>query len=274
MKKRDARDFQNKVVLITGAARNIGAAIAREFASKGASIAVADICQNLKTIPYPMSTSMDLHQTIKDLKRFGVDVIGCTCDVRNEHQVKSMIEKVDKTFGHLDILVNNAGVISLTSIEALSEEAWDEVLDVCLKGTFFCCKHALRLMKARRYGRIINISSLAGHLGLGMAVHYVAAKHGVIGLTRSLAMEVAGLNIHVNAVCPGTVESPMLAGIANQINFKGDAYSHFSRGHLIKNYKISPEDIAKAVCWLASDANRVITGTTINVDAGWSVGGL
>lgn len=267
-------EFHSKVALITGGARNIGFEIAREFASRGASIAIADICRNLDTIPYDMSSSHDLNQALAKLEHLGGEVMGLKCDVRNEHQVKSTIQKVVKSFGHLDILVNNAGVISLSTIETLSEEAWNEVLDICLKGTFFSCKHAIPHMIAQHSGRIINISSLAGQMGLGMSVHYVAAKHGVIGLTKSLAMEVANHNIYVNAVCPGTVESPMLTGIASQINLEGDAYKHFSRGHLMKKFKITPIDIAKAVCWLASETNRTITGTTINVDAGWSAAGM
>ena len=267
-------DFQNKVALITGGARNIGFAIARELASRGASIAIADICRNLRTIPYDMSSPAELHSAVEDLEQYNTKTLGLECDVRYERLVQATVKKVIQAFGRIDILVNNAGVISLSSIETLSEQAWDEVLDVCLKGTFFSCKHTVPQMIRQRYGRIINISSLAGQMGLGMAVHYVAAKHGVIGLTKSLAMEVASHNIHVNAVCPGTVESPMLSGLATQINLEGDAYQHFARGHLMKKYRIAPDDIAKAVCWLASTANRTITGSVINVDAGWSAAGM
>jgi NAD(P)-dependent dehydrogenase (short-subunit alcohol dehydrogenase family) len=122
-------------------------------------------------------------------------------------------------------------------------------------------------------GKVVNISSVAGLRGLGLSVHYAAAKHGVIGLTKALAMEVADHNINVNAICPGTVESPMLEGLASQINLEKDAYEHFSQGHLIRGQRITPQDIANAVRWLASDESRFLTGTVINVDAGWSAKG-
>jgi len=119
----------------------------------------------------------------------------------------------------------------------------------------------------------VNISSVAGLRGLGLSVHYAAAKHGVIGLTKALAMEVADHAINVNAICPGTVESPMLKGLASQINLKKDAYEHFSQGHLIREQRITPQDIANAARWLVSEDSRFLTGTIISVDAGWSAGG-
>jgi NAD(P)-dependent dehydrogenase (short-subunit alcohol dehydrogenase family) len=163
--------------------------------------------------------------------------------------------------------------MSLYPIAELSEEAWDEVVDVCLKGAFFCSKHAIPHMVERRYGKIINIASVAGQVGLGMSAHYCAAKHGVVGLTKALAKEVADLNINVNVVCPGTVESPMLEGLASQLALDEEVYAHFSQKHLFQDRHITPADIARAVRWLASDESRCMTGATINVDAGWSVGG-
>jgi NAD(P)-dependent dehydrogenase (short-subunit alcohol dehydrogenase family) len=124
-------------------------------------------------------------------------------------------------------------------------------------------------MVEQQYGKIVNISSVAGLRGLGLSVHYAAAKHGVIGLTKALAMEVADQNINVNAICPGTVESPMLAGLASQIDLDKDAYEHFSQGHLIQGKRITPQDIANAVRWLASEESRFLTGTVISIDAGW-----
>ena len=128
-------------------------------------------------------------------------------------------------------------------------------------------------MVKQHYGKVVNISSVAGLRGLGLSVHYAAAKHGVIGLTKALAMEVADHAINVNAICPGTVESPMLKGLASQINLKKDAYEHFSQGHLIREQRITPQDIANAARWLVSEDSRFLTGTIISVDAGWSAGG-
>ena len=269
MAKEIQQDFKDKTALITGGARNIGLAIARDLASQGASVAIVDICHDLETVPYDLSTVADLDRSADELAALGVRSIGLQCDVRNEKQVKKTIDLVAEEFGQLDILVNNAGVISLSSLSHITERAWDEVLDVCLKGTFFCCKHAVPYMVKNKYGKIVNISSVAGLRGLGLSIHYAAAKHGVIGLTKALAMEVADHNINVNAICPGTVESPMLAGLAFQIDLDGDPYEHFSQGHLIRGRHITPLDIANAVRWLVSDESRFLTGTVISIDAGW-----
>ena len=269
----ESDELAGRTALVTGGARNIGLAVAKVLASGGADVAVADICRDLKTIPYGMSDHRTLEEAVSEISALGARSLGITCDVRAEAQVKAAIERVIREFGQLDILVNNAGVMSLYPIAELSEEAWDEVVDVCLKGAFFCCKQAIPHMAERRYGKIINIASVAGHVGLGMSTHYCAAKHGVVGLTKALAKEVAELSINVNAVCPGTVESPMLKGLASQLTLDEDVYAHFSQKHLFQDRHITAADIARAVRWLASDESRCITGTTINVDAGWSVGG-
>ena len=262
-----------RTALVTGGARNIGLAVAKALASDGADVAVVDICRDLETIPYSMSDRRTLEKAVSEISNHGVRSLGLTCDVRAEDQVKTSIERVIREFGQLDILVNNAGVMSLFPIAELSEKAWDEVVDVCLKGAFLCCKQAIAHMATRRYGKIINIASVAGQVGLGMSTHYCAAKHGVLGLTKALAKEVAGLSINVNAVCPGTVESPMLEGLASQLALDEEVYEHFSQKHLFQDRHITPADIARAVRWLASDESRCITGTTITVDAGWSAGG-
>ena len=236
-------------------------------------MAILDICGDLPSIPYPLASNQDLESGVKTLTSYGAKTMGLVCDVRIESQVKMSVEKVIENFGHLDILVNNAGVVSLSTIDQLSETAWDEVLDVCLKGVYLCCKHAINHMKGRRCGKIINISSIAGLRGLGLLAHYCAAKHGVLGLTKALAMETADHNINVNAVCPGTVESPSLLGLADQANLDTEAYEHFSSAHLFKDRRITPEDVAGAVRWLVSEESRSITGAIINVDAGWSAKG-
>lgn len=267
------QEFRGRCALITGGARNIGLAIAKELASRGASVAIADICHDLKTIPYKLSSNYDLDKGVEELSSLGAKALGLICDVRVEKQVKITIRRVIKEFGNLDILVNNAGVMSLFSIGQLSEDSWNEVVDVCLKGTYLCCKHALPHMVDRHYGKIVNISSVAGLRGLGLSVHYCASKHGIIGLTKALAMEVAEHNINVNAICPGTIESSILDGLASQVGLNMDAYGHFSQEHLFQDRRITPEDVANAVRWLVSEESRCLTGTIVNVDAGWSARG-
>jgi NAD(P)-dependent dehydrogenase (short-subunit alcohol dehydrogenase family) len=273
LRKKDKQEFAGKSALITGGARNIGFAIAKELALRGASVALADICQDLSTVPYPLSSRESLEKATDHLSSLGAKALGLVCDVRDERQVDGAVRRVLEEWGSIDVLVNNAGVISLYPILELSQEAWNEVLDVCLKGAYLCSKHALPDMISRKQGKIINIASMAGLKGLGLSTHYCAAKHGLLGFTKALAMEVASHNIHVNAVCPGTVESVSLKGIAAQAGLEGDPYAHFSRGHLFQDRRISSEDIARAVRWLASEESRCITGTILNVDAGWSARG-
>jgi NAD(P)-dependent dehydrogenase (short-subunit alcohol dehydrogenase family) len=131
------QEFSGKTALITGGARNIGLAIARDLATRGASIAIADICRDLETVPYTLASSDDLEKSVAELTSSGVKAIGLTCDVRDENQVSQAVKRVIDEFGKLDILVNNAGVVSLFSVDKLTEKAWNEVLDVCLKGSFF-----------------------------------------------------------------------------------------------------------------------------------------
>jgi NAD(P)-dependent dehydrogenase (short-subunit alcohol dehydrogenase family) len=269
----DRKGHQNLAglsALVTGGARNIGLSIARGLASRGASVAIVDLDHDLETIPYPLATADQLARAVDELIRMGGQAIGMRCDVRDEGQVRETVDRVIQDFGRLDILVNNAGVGSLYPVQGLTEKAWNEVVDVCLKGTFLCCKYAVPQMIKQRNGRIINIASVAGLRGLGYSAHYCAAKHGVIGLTRALAVELANHGIQVLAVCPGTVESLSLQGLASQVGLEGDPYGHFSQRHLFQDRRITPQDIAAAVGWLASGECRCLTGTILTVDAGWT----
>ncbi|MBI4767042.1 MAG: SDR family oxidoreductase [Deltaproteobacteria bacterium] len=270
MDREGHQSLAGRSALITGGARNIGLAIAKEMASRGVTVAIADSCHDLETVPYALASADQLARAVDELTRLEGRAIGMLCDVRDEGQVQETVDRVIQEFGHLDILVNNAGVGSLYPIQELTEKAWNEVVDVCLKGTFLCSKFAVPPMIRQRTGRIINIASVAGLRGLGFSAHYCAAKHGVIGLTRALAVELADHGIQVLAVCPGTVESPSLQGLASQVGLEVNPYEHFSQRHLLKDRRITPRDIAEAVCWLASGECRCLTGTILTVDAGWT----
>lgn len=265
--------IHEKCALVTGGARSIGLAIARELGAFGASVAILDICRDLETIPYALSTPKDLGRGVHELRNVGVRAMGLECDVRVEAQVQDAVSRVIKEFGGIDILVNNAGVSSLHPIQQISETSWDEVVDVNLKGSYLCCKHVVPHMIAQQGGTIVNIASVAGIRGLGYSAHYCAAKHGVVGLTRALASELADHQIRVHAVCPGTVDSPILVGLASQAGVKEDPYTHFSKEHLFQDRRIMPEDIARAVRWLVSGDSRCLTGTILPVDGGWSARG-
>ena len=181
------------------------------------------------------------------------------------------MKKVLETFGKFDILINNAGNSSMEAIADMDEQTWDEVLDTHLKGTFLCCRYVLPHMIEQESGQVVSISSVGGQRGFGMGGHYCAAKHGIIGLNKSVAMEVADHNIRANVVCPGTVWTDMMKGIAESFGMEEEeAKENFFAGHLIKDPELTPEDIGRAVLWLVSDDARCITGNMITVDAGWT----
>jgi SDR family mycofactocin-dependent oxidoreductase len=263
--------LEGKVAIVTGGARGNGFATARLMAEEGADIVIADICENMETIPYDMSTEETMEDAVEEIKAMGRKAIGIKCDVRKAADVEAMVDKVIETFGKVDILVNNAGNSSMVAIAEMDEQTWDEVLDTHLKGTYLCCRYVLPHMIEQQSGQVVSISSVGGQRGFGMGGHYCAAKHGIIGLNKSIAMETADHNIRCNVVCPGTVWTPMMQGIAAYFGMEGDdAKKQFTAGHLIKDPEVSPEDIGRAVLWLVSDDARCITGNMITVDGGWT----
>jgi NAD(P)-dependent dehydrogenase (short-subunit alcohol dehydrogenase family) len=263
--------LEGKVAVVTGGARGNGLASAKLMAAEGADIVIADICEDMETIPYAMSTPTGMAAAVDEIKEMGRKAIGIKCDVRKAPDVEAMVKQTLETFGNIDILVNNAGNSSMMAVVDMSEQEWDEVLDTHLKGTFLCCKYVVPGMISRHSGKVINISSVGGHRGFGLGSHYCAAKHGIIGFTKSLAMEVADHNVNVNAVCPGTVWTPMMQGVAAFFGMEADeAKEQFLAGHLFKDREIMPEDIGKAVLWLASEDSKCITGQSVLVDAGWT----
>ncbi|MGC8603094.1 MAG: mycofactocin-coupled SDR family oxidoreductase [Desulfomonilaceae bacterium] len=263
--------LEAKVAVVTGGARGNGLATAKLLAAEGADLVIADICEDMSTIPYPMSTMSTMEEAVEAIKVTGRDAIGVKCDVRKASDVEAMVKKTLDRFGKVDILVNNAGNSSMMAIADMSEQEWDEVLDTHLKGTFLCCKYVVPHMIDQHSGKVINISSVGGTRGFGLGAHYCAAKHGIIGFSKSLAMEVADHNVNVNVVCPGTVWTPMMQGIASFFGLEdAEAKEQFLAGHLFKDREITPEDIGKAVVWLATEDARCITGQSVIVDAGWT----
>jgi NAD(P)-dependent dehydrogenase (short-subunit alcohol dehydrogenase family) len=263
--------LKSKSAIVTGGARGNGLAIARCLAEEGADIVIADICENQSTIPYDMSTQATMQDAVGGLNAMGVKALGIKCDVSKAADVEHMVDKVVDTFGKIDILVNNAGNSSMVAIAEMDEQTWDDVIDTQLKGTYLCCRYVLPHMIEQQSGSIVQISSVGGQRGFGMGGHYCAAKHGIIGLNKSIAMEVADHNIRSNVVCPGTVWTPMMQGIAAYFGMAGDdAKKQFFAGHLIQEPEVSPEDIGRAVRWLVTDEARCITGTMITVDGGWT----
>lgn len=243
-------DLNGKVALITGGSRGIGKAIAINLASYKANI----------VINYTSNKEHAL-KVKEEIESYGVKSIVIKCDVSKSDEVNNMIEEVVKEFGQIDILVNNAGITRDGLLMRMKEEDFDSVIDINLKGVFNCTKSATKYMMKKRYGKIINISSVVGLIGNAGQANYCASKAGVIGLTKSSARELASRNINVNAIAPGFIDTDMTS-VLNE-NLKETMLKNIPQ-----NRFGSPEDVANLVLFLASDMSSYITGQIINVDGG------
>lgn len=240
----------NKVALVTGGSRGIGRAIAIALAEKGAKVAINYAGREDAA-----------NETVSIIQKNGGEAIAIKANVADYEEVEQMVKRVVETFGSLDILVNNAGITRDNLILRMKESDWDDVINTNLKGVFNCTKAVTRQMMKQRGGRIINISSVVGVAGNAGQANYVAAKAGVIGLTKTTAKELASRNITVNAIAPGFIETEMTDALGDDL-----------KQEMLKQIPLSsfgqPEDVANVVLFLASDASRYITGQTIHVDGG------
>jgi len=264
-----AEDTRTRVALITGGARGIGLAIAKGLALQGTVVYLADITRDIGQVPYPLAREADLARAEADLRRLQPRCRGLPCDVRDPADVHRVVSAIEAAEGRLDILVNNAAVLVLHPLEAVSDAEWAAQFDTIATGAFLCCRRALPAMRAGGWGRIVNIASVAGHRGIGTGVAYSAAKHALVGLTRALAMEVAGAGITVNAVCPGTVVTDLVLGTGAAQGWTAEeTLARLSERHL-GGGPVSPDDVAAAALWLASEAAGRVTGASLFVDDGW-----
>lgn len=242
--------LKDKVAIVTGGTRGIGRAIALKLADHGANIVI-----NYR------NSDKEAEALKAILEEKGVKVLTVKCDISNFEDSKNLMYKCKEVFGKIDILVNNAGITKDTLIMRMKEEDFDNVIDVNLKGTFNCAKHASAIMLKQRFGKIINMTSVVGIAGNAGQVNYAASKSGVIGLTKSLAKELGSRGITVNAVAPGFINTDMTASLSEKV--KEEASKNIPLKRLG-----DPEDVANLVGFLASDAANYITGQVINVDGG------
>ena len=267
-----------KVAVVTGAGRGLGRAISLAFAHEGADLILLDICKDQADVPYPLSNRKQLEETALRCRRIGSRVVTAPADVRSQAQLDQAIGQGYAEFGQIDILVNNAGLLGPAGRLAheLEEEHWLLMMDVNLNGAWRCCKAVLPYMIPRRVGSIITIASTAGLIGFELFANYVASKHGVVGLTKALALEYGRYNIRVNAICPSTLqpddklETEGTESVAKAIGSTLEDYETSSRSYHPLQTLIQAEDVALTAVWLASDDAARLTGTAIPVDAGFT----
>lgn len=256
MTAKDKRDFRGKVALVTGAANGIGRAAALAFARSGASVAVADVSERGN------------QETARMIREVGGRVLVVKCDVTRTDDVRRALDAIVEQFGRLDFAFNNAGVeYKPTPLAEIGEEEWARIIDVDLRGVFLCMKYEIPLILKQGGGAIVNTSSGAGVRGFKGGTAYVAAKHGVIGITRAAALDYAQSNIRINAVCPGIIDTPMME------RFSGGTPQ--GRQAVIAQEPVGrmgmPEEIAAAVVWLCSDEAHFVVGHAMVIDGGQTV---
>ncbi|WP_430334123.1 mycofactocin-coupled SDR family oxidoreductase [Rhodococcus sp. ACT016] len=272
--------LEGKVALITGAARGMGRAQAVRFAQEGADIVAIDVCAPVEHATTPGATSEDLAETVRLVEGLGRKICAFEVDVRDQQALDAAVSGGVEALGRLDVICGTAGISSSGPVVEMDADRWQTMIDVNLTGVWRTCKAGIpHIIDGGRGGSIVLISSIAGLRGLVSVGHYTAAKHGVVGLMKSLANELAPHRVRVNTIHPANTRTPMIENPATMRTFcpgvENPTQEQFEAGlqsmHLLPVAMIEPEDIANASLFLASDESRFITGVTLPVDAGHCV---
>jgi len=259
--------LDGRVALITGGARGQGRAHALALAAEGASIVLADAPRPMN-LTYPLGTEDDLRDTAKLVEELGSACLPITMDVRDPVAVRAAVEETLRSFGSLDIVVANAGVVSTGPLEDVTDEIWHQLVDTNLTGVFHTLRAVVPVMRRQRFGRIVVTSSMGGRMGIPELAPYNATKWGVIGLAKSLALEVAKEGITVNVMCPTTVHTPMVQPV-DADGIPDELVQRMMRANPIPQPWIEPEDVSRALLYLVTDPG-VVTGSVLEIGLGGS----
>lgn len=270
------QDFAGKTVFITGAARGQGRSHALEFAARGANLVLADRCADVAVLGYPQATSAEFAQTIGEAEALGAKVVHAVLDTVDRAAVQALVDTATETFGGIDVAVANAGVTVAGGVQSISQAGWDEVIGSNLTGVFNTVAAVAPGMVERKYGRIITISSMLGRQGSPGMVGYVSSKWGVIGMTKSVALELAPHGVTANVIAPGNIATPMAQNDALYAQLRpdlehatqADAAPVLSSLHPIGVPWLEPSEITRVVTFLAAEGSAHISGIVVPVDAG------
>lgn len=262
------KDFENKVAFITGAAHGQGRATALALAKEGADIVAFDVAKKIEYPNYDFGTNDELETLKSEIEAFGRKAVIAVGDVRDDSAVSAAVEKAISELGKIDILFNNAGICAYATVDEMTDDEWNAMIDINLKGPFNVARRVVPHMKKAKSGVIINNSSVMGLRGGNRLSHYTASKWGLTGLTKAWAIELAPFNIRVVSIHPTGVNTPMNDGLAAMEGMTPIEIAERSAGNLLPVPWIEPQDVADLVLFLASDKARYATGSQFVIDAG------
>lgn len=261
-------ELDGRVAFITGGARGQGRAHALALAAEGADIVVADAPEPMPDLGYPLGTEADLRDTATRVEELGRRCLTMVLDVRDSARVNAAVDQTLTEMGSLDIVVANAGVVSTGRLEEVSDQMWQQLVDTNLTGVFHTLRAAIPVMRQQRFGRIVVTSSMGGRMGIPELAAYNATKWGIIGLAKSVALEVAKEGITVNVICPTTVQTPMVQPTESD-DVPDDLVRRMMKGNPIPQPWLSPEDVSRGLLYLVADPG-VITGSVLEIALGGS----